>query len=87
MSHLVPVALRAYMHAMTIVTYAQSYKPMKKKPPAPAIEGSAIVTAKKPGPRQRAEAEPRPGGPGGSAGVAQAGDVGARPPRRRLKRS
>ena len=45
---------------MTIVTYAQRYRPMKKKPPAPAIEGSAIVTAKKPGPRPRAEAEPDP---------------------------
>ena len=72
---------------MTVVTYAQRYRPMKKKPPAPAIEGSAILTAKKPGPRQRTEAEPPPGGPSGSAGVAQAGDVGARPPRRRLKRS
>ena len=65
---------------MTIVTYAQRYRPMKKKPPAPAIEGSAIVTAKKPGPRQRAEAEPPPGGP---TGVAQAGDAGA-PSVRRL---
>jgi len=72
---------------MTIVTYGQRYRPMKKKLPAPAIEGSAIVTAKKPGPRQRAEAELPPGGPWGSAGVAQAGGVGARPPRRPLKRS
>jgi hypothetical protein len=72
---------------MTIVTYAQRYRPMKKKPPAPAIEGSAVATAKKSGPQQRAEAEPDPDTPGGNAGVAQAGDVGVQPLRRRLKRS
>jgi hypothetical protein len=64
---------------MTVVTYAQPYRP-KKKLPAPTIEGSAIVTAKKSGPRQRAKAEPdlklR------RQGVAQAGDAGARPGRR-----
>jgi hypothetical protein len=44
---------------VTVVTYVRGYKRSpKKKPQAAAIEGSAIVTAKKPGPRQRAEAEP-----------------------------
>ena len=73
---------------MTIVTYAQRYRPKKKKPPAAAIEGSAIVTAKKPGPRQRAKAEPDHEA---QAAILKAGGMEARPLRgrsrdRRLKR-